>query len=294
MVELLPAPEDCGLPVACDIIPIVQEWIDEVGIEQAFKIVGTILLYSGPRDEVYNKCLGTNGNHAQVLEILKREKNYTLLDKTETGLKFDEYGGKGINLFEHLKTLYAEKYKDLYGESFDIKLLKQAKAMGAHQANLVMTHFSEMFINIAHGDVETCVCGADPNKVFCTTEMPALMNNRRITEINGVDIEIFRKVYFSGEPNAKRETFLMICEAELSLIHERAMNATGEKAAFLMADYETRKQFFDMDKVVTAEEAREEALKKMTATKTEIEGPAPSRPAKVGKIIPIKKTAGLQ
>ena len=299
MVELLPAPEDCGLPVASDILPLVEEWIAEVGgIEQAFKIVGTILLYSGPQDDVSRACrrITTDRNHDKVRKILKREpeeEHYTFLDRTKIGLKFEEYGGKGVNLFSHLKTLYAATYKELCGRILTKEEREYSDKIASSQGNLVMTQVSEMFINAAQGDVETCVCGADLKKVFYTTELPALMNNKRITMINGVDIQEYRKVYFSGDEDAKYSTFTLICQNELSMMHDRTLSTSGDEVAFVMEDYSTRKLFFEMEQKLTADKRHKDALAKMEETKTEIEGPTPSRPAKVGKIVPIKKIAGL-
>jgi hypothetical protein len=298
MVELLPAPEECGLPTASDIIPAIQEWIDEVGIEQAFKIVGTILLYSGPKDEIVRACrrITSDRNHDKVKKLLDNEpddKNYTLLDKTDTGVKLEEYGGKGISIFAHLKNLYKEKYKGIYGEDFDDEHADAAEAIASVQANMVMSHVSEAFIDAAHGDVETCVCGADLEKVFYQTELPALMRSKRITAINGVDIEEYRKIYFSGDEHAKYLTFTLICQNELAMIHGRALAASGDEAAYHTDDYATRKEFFRLEQEMTAEEFRKEALHKMEATKQALDGEEPTRPQKSGKVIPVGKVAGL-
>ena len=297
MVELWPAPEECGLPVASDILPRVEGWIEEVGgIEQAFKIVGTILLYSGPLQEIYDTYIDiADRNHTKAYDLLElSDKKYTLLDETEIGHRLGDYDGKGSSIYNHLKAIYIAKYEAISGKELTEDQIKQAQALASAEANLVMTHVSEMFAVAAQGDVETCVCGADLEKVFFTTELPALMNNKRITAINGVDIEKYRKIYFSGDEDAKYATFTLICKQELALMHERALSASGDKAEFLMDDYSTRRLFFEMEQNITAAKLRETAVEKMEETKATIEGSIPTRPAKAGKIIPIKKTASLR
>lgn len=296
MVELWPAPEECGLPVASDILPHVEDWIKEVGgIEQAFKIVGTILLYSGPLQEIYDAYVDiADRNHTKAYDLLElSDKKYTLLDETEIGHRLGDYDGKGASIYDHLKAVYAAKYEEINGKELSEEQIKKVHEIASAQANLVMTQVSEKFAVAAQGDVETCVCGADLEKVFYQTELPALMNNKRLTAINGVDIEAYRKIYFSGAEDAKYATFTLICQNELTMMHERALSAANDDASIIMDDYTTRKLFFEMEQKITADKRCKTTLAKMEGVKTEIEGPTPSRPAKVGKIIPIKKTAGL-
>ena len=296
MVARLSAPKSCGLPIAADIIPEIQEWIDDVGIEEAFKIVGTILLYSGPRDTIAKACKKISGkNHAKIKELLKKKPasiSYTLLDKTDAGLKLEEYGGKGLSLYTYLQIIYEEKYRKIIGPSFNVEDEDAAHKLASKEADGVMEYVSKKFIEAAYGDVETCVCGADFDRVFYKVELPALMNNPRITAINGVDINEFKKIYSSGKERATYETFTLICKSELDFIQNRAASAPVDKTDYYTNDYETRGKFFELEQEESANKFREEVLARLISTKNLLMSLDPARPAAPAKVVHSKKPSG--
>ncbi|MFM6051839.1 MAG: hypothetical protein ACKPA7_09400, partial [Sphaerospermopsis kisseleviana] len=70
---------------------------------------------------------------------------------------------------------------------------------------------SKRYAENARGHVNTFVMGAKANRVFRTTELPALVKNQKVKSINGVNRRIFEKAY-AKDPN---RAFRLICLSEL-------------------------------------------------------------------------------
>lgn len=56
-----------ALPTAADAIIEVQSWISDLGVRKAFKIVGRVLLYSGPRESIAAAFPRSKRNHPRAL-----------------------------------------------------------------------------------------------------------------------------------------------------------------------------------------------------------------------------------
>ena len=52
---------------------------------------------------------------------------------------------------------------------------------------------SSRYIKAAGGNIHAFVDGADERSTFCTTELAEIMHNPHITQINGIDKELFLK-----------------------------------------------------------------------------------------------------
>lgn len=199
------------LPETYSVAQEVKQFIKTLGIKKAFNFASVLLLYSGPRRTIIDflQIDASAKNHNRA-KNLAQPTLYTLIDHTKIGKELDGYKGKG--LYGFLEIL-------LSGKTSNIQ----------EQADFVMGFVSVAMILAASGPVETLVCGADPSKVFLTYELPALMANTRITSINGVPADVFRKIYYSGKPDAVYRTFQKICHSEVALIQQRMEAAKGDK-----------------------------------------------------------------
>lgn len=224
------APRPLHRPTDADIIPIVQLWINEKGIEEAFKIVGKLLLYSGPRSSIANAFIRFDKNHPRA--SWADEKRYAIIDKTYIGKKLDSFHA-GQNLYTYLS--------DIYGNEKD----QNGRLLYEQYATAVMSFASVALVSVAKGDVETLVSGADERGVFYTRELPALMANKNVRSINGVDAEKLRTIYLSGKEDATYQTFHKICQSEAALARSRRKDAkTDEERTQLQDEYETIRAFF--------------------------------------------------
>ncbi|MDE1900606.1 MAG: hypothetical protein KGI37_03040 [Alphaproteobacteria bacterium] len=217
-------------PTDADIIPAVQAWINEKGVEDAFKIIGKLLLYSGPRRSVSNAFMGLERNHPRASWM--DDAQYTIIDRTYIGRRLDNFVAKK-NIYTYLEGIYANE-KDENG-----RLLYE------RYATAVMMFASVVLVSVAKGDVETRVCGADERGIFYTKELPALMANKKISSINGVSIERLRAIYYSEAKDATYQTFRKICQGEAALARSRRNSAATKKnAEDLQEEYEVSRAFF--------------------------------------------------
>lgn len=287
MVDVLPFEKHHTYDRADEIIPLFDAWINALGIHNAFQIVGTTLLYSGPSEAIYKKFWTAHlRNHTRVEEIietLRKEKEHTLLDRTNIGDRVGKYINGEKNLYKHLKEIYIKKYELIFLNALNTDQIEEAKKFGSIEADKVMEHVSRTFIENIEGDVETCVCGADLNRVFYQVEMEALIANDKVTTINGVPRETLKDILKSGDPDAKYKTFTAICEAELKMIYARATDPSNKHQKFWAEDYEARKAFFEMEQEETA----------LSRAKIPAAAIVPPRPATPIGAPASKKVAGL-
>lgn len=231
----------------------VDRWINDVGIDEAFKVVGSTLLYSGPRNSITKNNKHCGSNYERTYDGLNIKHN-SLLDETYIGKKaFPSYRNSGLTIYYLFLAEAFAPYKDKKGNltlSTDEK--KELKKESDLVADSVMRYVSKKFISHAHGEVETCVCGAAFNRVFYDLELRTLMKNNKITKINGVPREELKATYDSGDKNAVYNTYTEICLAELEMIHTRAMHAdTKGMKNFWMDDYHGRRKFFELEQQET-------------------------------------------
>lgn len=244
-----PTPESLALPTANSVLPIVKDWINDIGIEAAFKITGIALLYSGPKESIH-KALEKKfpRNHEIVMQLIEDNEHY-VIDTTEIGTRLNQY--EKIGLFGFFEEKYLEAYEKHFSPSFDSSKTEEVYRIIDRQANAVMEFVSEKFIEQIEGEVETCVCGADTSRIFFQIELPALMRSNKVQKINGVDFKKFKDVYDSGRPDAAYETFSMICTSELDMLEKRALdlelNGDLDECSKVWQDHEHRWYFFRLE-----------------------------------------------
>jgi hypothetical protein len=71
----------------------------------------------------------------------------------------------------------------------DLNLYGRFSETSPADANQIWNNASRRFANDASGDVVAYVRGANPDRVFARTELPALVNNTNVTSINGIPRE---------------------------------------------------------------------------------------------------------
>lgn len=224
-------------PTAADVIIDVQSWINGLGVRAAFKVVGKLLLYSGPRKSIAAAYKGFDRNHARAkAKAASRSRRYTLIDYTEAGKRLAKYHG-GKSLYQY--------FEGIYGRATD----SAGNLIFEKQASAVWAYASEILMQVAKGDVETLICGASFDSISYVVEMPALLKNPKIKSINGVDADKLRKTFFSGQPDAAYETFRKLCQGELALARKRAAAAKSKAVkATLQEEYEIGRAFFLMER----------------------------------------------
>ncbi len=96
---------------------------------------------------------------------------------------------------------------------------------------------SEKYASSATGEVNTFVVGAHEDRIFRDTELPALLENEKVTAINGLDREEVKELH-DKDPEA---AFNKVCEAELERDRTAAME-TGDSEA--LNDVANREQLY--------------------------------------------------
>ena len=256
----------------------VERLIDAIGIDEAFKVLAATLLYSGPRESIRVKYEACANNHERTYDAFENKK-HSLLDETYIGQTISNFRGIGFSIYDYFVFDALRSSNTPLGRNQKFALKEEGNSI----ADAVMEHVSKRFIDHAHGDVETCVCGADLSRVFYQIEMEALLSNDKVTTINGLPRQKFEAILKSGEPDAKYKTFTAICEAELEMIYTRATDPSNKHQKFWKDEYKGRKAFFEM-------EQEETALARAKNTAAVI---APSRPANGVNPPASKKVAGL-
>ena len=96
---------------------------------------------------------------------------------------------------------------------------------------------SALFAESNFKEAATCVCGADPTRVFRAYEQDALLRNKHVKIINGRTSQLFRDFGTLGA----EEAFRLICLTELLEIRKHAQNAKTPEA---WKDYHQRRRAF--------------------------------------------------
>ncbi len=105
----------------------------------------------------------TSINREKAFAYVKKNPGNMLIEHTECGAKLVELG------IESLRTSDKEDVMTIWSEA------------------------SRRFIAAASGNVTAFVDGADPRSVFCTVELPNILQNKKIATINGIDKFLFAK-----------------------------------------------------------------------------------------------------
>ena len=223
----------------------IKGWIGSLGIKKAFNLAGILMLYSGPRRSIIYSILKATSvkhkrNHARAISIVKNG-DYSLLDQTRIGKKLGQYNNLEDGIFEHVQNV-------IITEKVDPDIIVKQKEIAQEQADIIMGFASAALIFASRGNVETIVSGAALNKVFYLFELPALMANKKIKRINGVKIDEFRKIYYSGDKDAAYQTFQKICESEVELLHKKAKACGMRKNALPWRRYNIQSQLWQAEK----------------------------------------------
>ncbi len=105
----------------------------------------------------------TSVNREKAFAYVQKYPGNILIEHTECGAKLVELG------FESTKTFTKDEVQTVWSEA------------------------SRRFIAAASGNVTAFVDGADPRSVFCTVELPNILQNKKITTVNGIDKFLFAK-----------------------------------------------------------------------------------------------------
>ncbi len=212
------------LPEARAIGTYLKILMKRKGVCHLFAPASRILCYSGPRKYVDRACrkVTVDPNHDRAI-YLADHGLYTLLERTSMGQHLDNYVKREPDPLK--RTLYGFLKSIYVTEKIDVNIREEQKKRAQKQGDLLMGFVSAAYIFTSRDHVETVVAGASFEKVFYLFELPALMLNPEIKTINAVSADRFRKIYFSGHPNAAYETYKMICESEVALFKKRAKAA---------------------------------------------------------------------
>jgi hypothetical protein len=141
------------------------------------------------------------------------ERAYMAFERGEVQPIYSTIGGN---------RLYIPDRRELYTQEISLEMWEKA---------------STKYAESARGQVQTFVCGARADGVFRSVELEELINNEKVTEINGVPRERFQKAF----RESPRKAFEEICKTELDQAKSLAMQK-GDKAMF--DDVEKRSQTF--------------------------------------------------
>ncbi len=231
---------------------ILKEIVRLGGLEKAFPHDGRIQLYTGPNSKYLEETptkprptIGARIRNSKRADGQSKEWDAIRLDDTPIG----DFLFVTNRLYDWFKEVHTDTTTGVFNED-------QFKA----DTKEITAFASALFIRTASGDVQTCVCGGERDRVFCETEMHGmcdrslfpveaatlvaeLLANKDIESINGVSIDKYRKIYASG--NYER-VYRAICLAEL---RQRLHKARKEKDADIYADYLDRKELYQYDQI---------------------------------------------
>jgi len=108
-------------------------------------------------------------------------------------------------------------------------------------ANKITSTASQQYAALASGEVRTFVVDASENGIFRSIELPILLDNEKVTSINGVDREELKTLY-DRNPEA---AYNKVCEAELQrdrTIAEDIFDKTGDSRS--LDDVEHREKLY--------------------------------------------------
>ncbi len=250
-----------------DIIRLVYDRIHACGgLYNAFLVCetgepysGCTLLYSGPNWDFFKdpkpgmpkKIIGPEiSNESRATEQAKEKTPKALLIN-------DSAIGRFLFIENDIYAWLKQKHTDpISGRVFLDRVDEDGQT--------IMTEVSALFIRTVHGAVETAVCGAVRERIFCKIELrgicdrdglsfafpmeakvliDALCANDDITTINGVAIERFRAYHAKSDYEG---AYRLMCRSELRSRLSRALK-TGD--ALVYADYLDRKELYEHDQI---------------------------------------------
>ncbi len=176
------------------------------------------------------------GNHDRALALGKE------VERIE-----DTPGGKKLNdekVFDYYKVEYFDRLKTHYRDRGNNEVVAKNKAYQDCE-ELARAHWdpaSRNYASCAEGDVRTYVVGGKAAGTFRQVELPALLENPKVSSINGVPREELKKLY-DADPSVEKLVVLnRICEAEL-VQDARRVAETGDPQ--LAEDLQVRQRRFE-------------------------------------------------
>jgi Ca2+-binding RTX toxin-like protein len=146
----------------------------------------TTILYSGWLD---------SGVHtSQIIDQLKNNSSLRLIDNTEASKFLSDALSNGSPLNRKLKQIFGEgKQKQLPSQAYEF--LYGSNSNGTRQPNGAWDAISKRFVDGAVGDVRVLGgFGMDSGRVFGATELPALLNNPKVTSVNGIPTSVLKSI----------------------------------------------------------------------------------------------------
>ena len=135
-------------------------------------------------------------------------------------------------------------------------------------ADSVWSEASTKFARSVSGNVTTRVIGAEPDTLFRSKELPALLENQKVTSINGVSREELKALY----DRDKEAAFNRVCLGELERSREQVSASNDTNAR---DDLERREHVYKEQLAYQAEtraKLREGGEKPMASEKTHGQG----------------------
>lgn len=105
-------------------------------------------------------------------------------------------------------------------------------------ADAVWHEASTKFARSVSGNVTTRVIGAEEDTIFRSKELPALLENQKVSSINGVSREELKALY----DRDKEAAFNRVCEGELQKSREQVRTGNDPDARY---DLQRREQLFE-------------------------------------------------
>jgi len=161
-----------------------------------------------------------SGNYFQVSPddtLFARRFNVNAADKELTG---DDQRQR-VEHTEGGKEIFGTYEKDANGKIDKGDDLEKKFGNGTPELERVCDAVSEKFAQEVSGDVATRVVGAGELRVFRRIELETLLENEKVTSVNGVAREELKDLY-DQDPKA---AFQKICESEIGQRREHATDA---------------------------------------------------------------------
>ncbi|NUF50341.1 calcium-binding protein, partial [Gilliamella sp. ESL0250] len=146
----------------------------------------TTILYSGMLD---------SGVHtSQIIDQLKNNSSLRLIDNTEASKFLSDAFLINSPLNRKLKQIFG-KGEDSQLSNKAIEFLFGSNSNGTRQPNGAWDAISKRFVDGAVGDVRVLGgFGMNSGRVFGATELPALLNNPKVTSVNGIPTSVLKSI----------------------------------------------------------------------------------------------------
>ncbi|MCQ8895792.1 hypothetical protein NQT62_04985, partial [Limnobacter humi] len=157
----------------------LRDLIKQISVEATGK---TTILYSGP-------TVGSNSDNARIINgMLINGEDIRVIDKTEAAKFLDVFDTRSptynkalVAKFEQLGLGEVDQFDSAANE-----FLFGKTADGQRISTGAWDDVSAKFVSETVGEVRTLTGGASDQKIFAQTEVPAILNNSKITSVDGI------------------------------------------------------------------------------------------------------------